>query len=208
MHQISKVGVRTPPRRLRGILRISHVKCPWKNDVHTAINWLLSAGYIDSRNIRRHRPECDVPQMPQYRPSDVYIYFLDFIILKVRERNPFYFSTFPTHYYLHSSTSLSAQINLKIRFIGLGFTRHLLTKQVKLWVDAFVEFHYRLLVVNSIRAFQATVPVTDHWKIVMFWGIVVCRLLKNTELNQLRAHGTVERRAFVPGRTPNTPLHS
>lgn len=56
----------------------------WQNDVHTAINEPLSAGYNGARNIKRHRPDCEVPEIPQQRPTTFSHYFLSFIILMVR----------------------------------------------------------------------------------------------------------------------------
>lgn len=67
-----------------------------------------------------------------------------------------------------------------------------------------VELHYRLLVMNSIRAFQST----DHSRVVKVRGIVVHSLLSDTELNDLLRRGTGERRAFVSGGTPHPPPQS
>lgn len=62
-----------------------------------------------------------------------------------------------------------------------------------------VGLHYRLLVMNSIRAFQAL----DDGNVVKFRGIVVQRLLSDSELDQMRNCGTGERRVFLAAGTPS-----
>lgn len=77
--------------------------------------------------------------------------------------------------------------------MGTGSTRRLHVRHDKLWWDEAVELQFWLIVLNGIRSFQAT----DTDTVPKFHGIVVSRLLRNWELDDIRAHGT-DRRATFP----------
>lgn len=56
----------------------------------------------------------------------------------------------------------------------------------KLWPDEVVELHYHLLVMNGISSFQATYPTT----VPKFHGIVISRLLRDCELDEMQTRET------------------
>lgn len=83
--------------------------------------------------------------------------------------------------------------------MGMGTSFRIETRHERFWADEVVQLQYRPLVMNEIRAFQATEPKN----VVKFHGISVDHILSERELDHLCARVKSKRASFVPGGTPS-----
>lgn len=76
----------------------------WINASTTAICERLSSSSTATRNVRRHKPELTVPDIPNAPPGQVSLYLLGFLVLNVRFMF-FFWSTSTFYLQIHSLTS-------------------------------------------------------------------------------------------------------